>query len=100
MKVRITKTILDEFEETCSEALGRIGTVRQDPSDPVYIKIANAKKTKAGCIVEADTVDIAELHSRAEFDIETCRENLGEGMDLPYWRGRLAAYRSLLRQIK
>lgn len=100
MKVRISKTILEELEEACSEARGRVGSGHEDPSDPVYIKIASAKKSKSGCLIDVDHADITELRSRAEFDIETCQENLGWGVDLPYWRGRLAAYRALLRQIK
>jgi hypothetical protein len=99
MKITITPTILEEVNETCGEAVERIGTDRVDPSDPVYIKIANAPRTKSGCVIDADSTEVAELRSRAEFDIEVCKENLGEGCDLPYWRGRLAAYRALLKQV-
>lgn len=103
MKIRITPTILEEFAETCAASLGRQGTDRADPSDPVYLKIHGAElfsPTKAGVVIDATPAEVAELKSRAEFDIETCQENMEGGLDFPYWAGRLSAFRALLRQTK
>lgn len=103
MQIRITNALLRELEQTLEYTKRRQGTGKPDPSDPVYLKILAAPKGKTGCVIDADAADVAELLSRAEYDIETCDDNITDTTifaEKAYWMGRKRSYKALIRQIR
>lgn len=102
MKLHITPAVLSEMEGAITDAranaLGINGDYR-DPSDPTYLKIADAI-TSRGATIEADENDLRELNSRAKYVVEdVVPDNLSWGTDRGYWLGQLRAYRALLKQM-
>lgn len=98
MKLRISTTLFEEMEPAIEDAVKNQSTGAPDPSDPVYLKIHGATWRKSGIVIDATPEEIKELRSRAEYKIEVAQENMGE--DPPFWRGQLAAWRALVKQIK
>lgn len=106
MQIRLTPTVLAEMAETMQDALVGKGN---DPTNETYRKIHQATQQtnapKRGIVVDLSEKDIAELKSRAEFNVGpngVCMENLGwssDPADKGYWLGRMRAYKSLLVQI-
>lgn len=106
MQLRLTPAVLAEMAETIQDAVAGKGA---DPTHATYRKIQqaaqSAKANKRGLVVELDNKDVAELKSRAEFNVGpdgVCLENLGwstDPADKGYWLGRMRAYKGLLAQI-
>lgn len=106
MKLRITPAVLAEMAETIQDAVA--GTTA-DPTHATYRKIHNAalasNATSRGLLLDFDADDIAELRSRAQFNVGpdgVCMENLKwstDPADKGYWLGRMRAYKGLLAQI-
>lgn len=106
MQVRLTPAVLAEMAETIQDA---VSGKNVDPTDETYRKIHQAaqaaKSNKHGLVIELDAKDVAELKSRAEFNVGpngVCLENLGwstDPADKGYWLGRMRAYKGLLAQI-
>ncbi len=101
MKLKISQTICEEIEPAIEDAFANTKRGTPDPSDPVYIKIAEAvslTKGAKGCVIDASQNEVAELLDRAEYKIEVAIENMSD--EPAFWRGQLAAWRALVKQIK
>lgn len=102
MRVTITPTIQAELEPSISSMLENKKKGRTDPTDPTYEKIKaaiEAGKPGRPVVIDADGADLAELKSRASYEIETCQENLEWESERGVWLGRLRAWRALLRNV-
>jgi hypothetical protein len=97
MKIRISTTLYDEMEPAMEDAVKNEARGAPDPSDPVYLKLRNATWRKSGIVIDANESEIDELRSRALYKVDVAKENM-EG-DPGFWRGQLAAWRALLKQI-
>ena len=98
MKLRISTTLYDEMEPAIEDALKNRNIATPDPTDPVYLKISDAPWKKSGIVIDATDEEVAELLSRAEYKIEVALENMDE--QPAFWRGQLAAWRALVKQIQ
>lgn len=106
MKLRLTPAVVAEMEETIRDA---VAGKNNDPTNATYLKIhqvlQQSKSDKRGVVVEMGAQGVAELKSRAEFNVGingVCQENLGwstDPADKGYWLGRMRAYKALLAQI-
>lgn len=108
VKLRLTPAVLGEMEGAIFDALA--GKNPCD-TDATYLKIHEAlqkegRTPKKGLVIEFDARDVAELHSRADYNVGregVCQENLGWSTaleDRGYWLGRMRAYKALLAQIE
>lgn len=108
-KLRITSALQREMEDAITDARTNLIRNTPDPSDKVYLKIHAAIEAVTGdrpVVIEVSPEDVAELKSRAEYEVGAngvCDENIrcsSEFADRAYWLGRKRAYSALLRQIK
>lgn len=105
--LRVTPAVLDEIEPAIADALANKNN--NDPSDETYRKIHQARQQanslRRGVMVSLNERDVAELKSRADYNVGpagVCQENLGwssDPADRGYWLGRMRAYKALLAQI-
>jgi hypothetical protein len=100
IKITITPTIQNEVQESIGSMLENHASGRTDPTDPTYLKIKTAidnGKVGKSVTINADLADCKELCSRADYEIETCKENLEWDTERGVWMGRLRAWQALYK---
>ena len=97
MKIKVSTTLFDEMEPAIADAVKSRAAGTPDPTDPVYLNLHEATWRKSGILIDATDAEIKELLSRAQYKIEVALENMSD--EPTFWRGQLAAWRALIRQI-
>jgi len=104
--LRFSPVILDEMQDAIHDAVEKT----DDPTNITYLKIHHALQKKSndrryGITVTLNAQDVAELKSRAEYNVGrngVCQENLDcsySPEDRRYWNGRMRSYKAFLTQL-